>query len=204
MKNKVKKIFKEPTVYFFVLGFVVFGLHSFLNRAKQQEDKDPFIVEVTSADIEWIRSSWESRMKRPPTQSELQGLLNSFIREEILSREPYAMDLEERDMVIQRRLVQKLIFVLEDLAELEDLTDVGVRKLSGNLRFIDEHLDELVILRHRGKDPFDCQDLFESLHAEGLGLEDLRHSADTDAVQQKVLSEGDRFFHALTFRISGE
>ncbi|MHC4439629.1 MAG: peptidyl-prolyl cis-trans isomerase [Planctomycetota bacterium] len=123
MKNTVKKIFKEPIVYFFVLGFVVFGLHSFLNRAKQQEDKDPFIVEVTSADIEWIRSSWEARMKRPPTQSELQGLINSFIREEILSREAYSMDLDERDLVIQRRLVQKLIFVLEDLAESADPTD---------------------------------------------------------------------------------
>lgn len=112
----MKGILKEPLVYFFVLGFIVFGLHSFLNRA-DQDDRDPFTVEVTSGDIEWIRSSWEARMKRQPTQQELRGLIDHYIRDEILYREALSMDLDDRDVVIQRRLVQKLIFVLEDLAE---------------------------------------------------------------------------------------
>ena len=122
-----KKILKSPIIYFFVIGFVVFGLHSFLNRANQ-DNKDPFTVEVTSADIEWIRSSWEARMKRPPTQSELQNLIDSYIREEILSREAYAMDLDERDIVIKRRLVQKLTFVFEDFAETAEPSDDELKK----------------------------------------------------------------------------
>ncbi len=119
----MKKIIKEPLVYFFVLGFIVFGLHSFLNSENQDKNEDPFIVEITSADIEWIRSSWEARMKRQPTQQELQGLINRFIRDEILFREASAMDLDDRDLVIQRRLVQKLTFVFEDLAETIETTD---------------------------------------------------------------------------------
>jgi hypothetical protein len=118
----MKKILKEPLIYFFVLGFVVFGLHSFLNREKK-DSSDPFAVEVTSSDIEWIRSSWEASMKRQPTQQELQGLINRFIRDEILHREALAMDLDDRDLVIQRRLVQKLTFVFEDLAESIEPTD---------------------------------------------------------------------------------
>jgi hypothetical protein len=114
MKSRIKKILKSPLVYFFVIGFVIFGLHSFLNREKQ-DDTDPFTVDVTSADIEWIRSSWEARMKRQPMQHELQGLIDRFIRDEILFREAMAMDLDDRDLVIQRRLVQKLTFVFEDL-----------------------------------------------------------------------------------------
>jgi hypothetical protein len=104
------------------LAFVVFGLHSFLNREKK-DSSDPFAVEVTSSDIEWIRSSWEASMKRQPTQQELQGLINRFIRDEILHREALAMDLDDRDLVIQRRLVQKLTFVFEDLAESIEPTD---------------------------------------------------------------------------------
>ena len=127
MKNNFSKLFKSPLIYFFVLGFVVFGLHSFLNRAKQ-DDKDPFTVEVTSADIEWIRSSWEARMKRQPTQQELQGLISRFIRDEILHREALAMDLDDHDLVIQRRLVQKLTFVFEDLAESVEPTDEELKK----------------------------------------------------------------------------
>ena len=123
----MKKMFKEPLVYFFVLGFVVFGLHSFLNRANQ-DDTDPFTVEVTSADIGWIRSSWEARMKRQPTQQELQGLIKRYIRDEILFREAMAMDLDDQDLVIQRRLVQKLTFVFEDLAETLEPTDDELKK----------------------------------------------------------------------------
>jgi len=118
----LRKILKEPLVYFLVLGFVVFGLHSLLNRTNQ-DDEDPFTVEVTSADIEWIRSSWEARMKRPPMQQELQGLISRYIRDEILYREALAMDLDDRDLVIQRRLVQKLTFVFEDLAEAIEPSD---------------------------------------------------------------------------------
>ena len=124
----MKKILKEPLVYFFVLGFVVFGLHSFLNSEKQDKNEDPFAVEVTSADIEWIRSSWEARMKRQPTQQELQGLINRYIRDEILFREAMAMDLDDRDLVIQRRLVQKLTFVFEDIAEAIEPTDDELKK----------------------------------------------------------------------------
>lgn len=123
----MKKILKEPLIYFFVLGFVVFSLHSFLDRTKQ-DDKDPFTVEVTSADIEWIRSSWEARMKRQPAQQELQGLIDRYIRDEILFREASAMDLDDRDLVIQRRLVQKLTFVLEDLAETVEPADDELKK----------------------------------------------------------------------------
>jgi hypothetical protein len=119
----LRRIIKSPLIYFFVLGFVVFGLHSFLNSEKQDKKEDPFTVDVTSADIGWIRSSWEARMKRQPMQHELQGLINRYIRDEILFREAMAMDLDDRDLVIQRRLVQKLTFVFEDLAETMEPTD---------------------------------------------------------------------------------
>src|SRR5262249_12239484 len=42
-----------------------------------------------------------------------------------------------------------------DTPELEDLTDVGVRELSGDLRFIDKHLDEFLVFSHRRQDSLD-------------------------------------------------
>lgn len=119
----MKTILKNPVVYFFVLGFVVFGLHSFLNMEKGDQDKNPLTIEVTSADIEWLRSSWESRMQRKPTPDEFKGLIDNYIREEILSREAHAMGLDEQDMVVKRRLIQKLLLVFEDLAETVEPAD---------------------------------------------------------------------------------
>jgi hypothetical protein len=124
----MKKILTNPIVYFFVLGFVVFGLHSFLNMEKRAQEDDPFMVEITSADIEWLRSSWESRMQRKPTPFELKGLVDSYIREEILAREAQTMGLDEEDTVIKRRLVQKLLFVFEDVAEAIEPTDEELRE----------------------------------------------------------------------------
>jgi hypothetical protein len=128
----VTRILKNPIVYFFVLGFVVFGLHSFLNMETNEQNDDPFTIEVTSADIEWLRSSWESRMQRKPTPDELNGLVDNYIREEILAREAYKVGLDEQDLVIKRRLVQKMTFVFEDLAEAVEPTEEELLEYAQN------------------------------------------------------------------------
>src|SRR5205814_9930986 len=82
-----------------------------------------------------------------------------------------------------------------DPTELEDLTDVRVRELSGDLRLVDEHLDEVAVLAHRRQDSLDRDDLLEALDAVALGLEDLCHAADADAIEQQVFPERDRLPH---------
>ena len=48
----MKEIIKEPLVFFFIIGLVVFGLHTFLNK-ENQDDTDPYTIDVTSADIDY-------------------------------------------------------------------------------------------------------------------------------------------------------
>ena len=119
-KNK-RSLFKEPLIYFFLLGIVVFGLHAYLNTASN--DNDRFQVEITSSDVDWLRTRWTKQMSREPTDRELQGLIDSLIREEILYREAVAMGLDEKDSVIRRRLSQKMDFLFKDLADLQQPTD---------------------------------------------------------------------------------
>src|SRR5262245_40043508 len=79
---------------------------------------------------------------------------------------------------------------LADTAELENLADVGVRELAGDLGLIDEHLDEFLVLGHRRQDAFDGENLLEPLDAEGFRLEDLGHAADAQALEKEILPEG--------------
>jgi len=193
MKNIVSKLSKESLVYFFVLGFVVFGLHAFLNSEMKVRDEDPFTVDVTSSDIEWIRSSWEARMKRKPMQQELQGLIDRFIRDEILFREASAMDMDERDLVIQRRLVQKLTFVFEDLAEAIAPTDEELRK------YMQENQDkyripEMMSFTHVYFSPDKRKDVMEEAKAVLAQLKSAK-SAPNEAV-----SLGDTIMLDSTFR----
>lgn len=85
----------------FVLGLVVFGLHAVFEPKPEAAD-DPFLVEVSSADIEWFRTMWTKRIGREPTVEELRGQVNQLIREQVLSREAVSIGLDVEDTVVRR------------------------------------------------------------------------------------------------------
>ena len=85
--------------------------------------------------------------------------------------------------------------VLVVLAEFHHLHDVGVRELHGDARLVHEHRDELGVLAHGGQDLLDGEQTLEALDAEGLGDEDLGHSADGDPLEEQVFPELGRLAH---------
>ncbi len=119
---------REPLVHLFVLGLAVFGLHAALNRAPEPAQDDPYLVEVSSADIEWFRTMWKKRMGREPTAEDLRGQVNQVIRERILEREAVEMGLDKDDVVVRRRLAQKMEFLFKDLSALAQPSDEDLRE----------------------------------------------------------------------------
>jgi parvulin-like peptidyl-prolyl cis-trans isomerase-like protein len=57
--------------------------------------------------------------RRPPTAQELQGLVDDYIREEVFYREGRAAGLDRDDVVIRRRVRQKMEFLAEDMTPAE-------------------------------------------------------------------------------------
>jgi hypothetical protein len=57
---------------------------------------------------------------RPPTDEELQDLVDDWVREEVATREALALGLDRDDPVIRRRLRQKLEFLSQDSASPTD------------------------------------------------------------------------------------
>ncbi|MHC4617018.1 MAG: peptidyl-prolyl cis-trans isomerase [Planctomycetota bacterium] len=127
----IKRMVREPLVLLFLLGAVVFGIHAALRNDSDGGQQDRYVVEVTSADIEWLRNRWNKLMGREPTLHELRGLVESMIREEILYREAVAMGLDEKDTVVRRRLAQKMEFLFKDLAEAEQPSEEILREYFG-------------------------------------------------------------------------
>ncbi|MBW2144072.1 MAG: peptidyl-prolyl cis-trans isomerase, partial [Deltaproteobacteria bacterium] len=62
--------------------------------------------------------NWSKRWNRPPTETELRGRVESYIREEVYYREALALGLDKDDTILRRRLMQKMGFLSNDLAEL--------------------------------------------------------------------------------------
>ena len=125
--QKSLRFFREPLIHFFVLGLAVFGLHAVLDRKPVTIVDDPHLVEVSSADIEWMWTLLNKKMGREPTRQDLRDQVNQLIREQILSREAVAMGLDEGDIVVRRRLVQKVEFLFKDLSAMTEPTEDDLR-----------------------------------------------------------------------------
>lgn len=118
VKNGVLQLIKEPVVQFVLIGACIYALYAGFGTPEQVVREN--IVNVDSARIEGFVGQWQSRWNRPPTQQELDGVIDSFIREEILYRQAVAMGLDRDDPVTRRRMAQKLEFLTSDLASFQE------------------------------------------------------------------------------------
>ena len=110
------KWLKEPLLHFLVIGALLFGLYSLLNPGEENVADNRIIV--SAGDIERLSANWAKSWNRPPTASELQGLVDAYIREEVYYREALALGLDRNDTILRRRMMQKMEFLSNDLADL--------------------------------------------------------------------------------------
>ena len=80
--------------------------------------------------IENLVTGFTRTWQRPPTEDELQGLVRDYIREEAAYREALSLGLDRDDMIVRRRLRQKLEFVSEDLATRLEPSDAELAEFS--------------------------------------------------------------------------
>jgi len=120
----MKRILKEPLLHFLLLGAALFIAYSLI--AKPGSGGAPGKINVTVGQIEHLAAGFAKTWQRPPTDAELKGLVDDWVREEIATREAVAMGLDKDDSVIRRRLRQKLEFVSDDIAAQTKPTDADL------------------------------------------------------------------------------
>jgi len=104
---------REPLLHFLLLGILLFVLFAWLGG-----DTGPMSnrITVTQAQVQQLATAFTKVWQRPPTEEELKGLVDDYVREEIAYREAVAMGLDRDDTIIRRRMRQKLEFLVEDAA----------------------------------------------------------------------------------------
>ncbi|HSG06031.1 MAG TPA: peptidylprolyl isomerase [Nitrospiria bacterium] len=115
-----KRLLREPLIHFLLIGAVLFLVFRIGSGPKEP---GPNEIMVSLGVIESLAQSWEKKWQRKPTVQELEGLIENYIREEVLYREALAMGLEKDDTIIKRRLGQKMTFLFEDVADLAEVTE---------------------------------------------------------------------------------
>jgi hypothetical protein len=115
---------KEPLLHFVLIGatiYLLFGLFG------QSESDDANVQEntivVTEGEINWLAEMWQKKWNRPPSDAEMLGLVRDHLRQTVLYREAVAMGLDKDDIIIRRRMAQKLEFLAQDLITPESPTE---------------------------------------------------------------------------------
>src|SRR6266481_585325 len=116
---RVKQWLREPLLHFVLIGVALFAIYRVLQPSGAGQNDAKKIV-LTEDDLTQMTVTWRAQGRPPPTQEEMQSLLEEKIRQEVLYREALALGLDKDDTIVKRRMVQKMEFLAEDLSDLRE------------------------------------------------------------------------------------
>jgi len=128
IKDTLVKWAKQPVIQFLLIGLVMFLVNTFIIEAKGSGSEDEYKVYLTSGEVNSMQEMWTSQWQRPPTEMELQGMINQRVEETILFREAVKIGLNKNDNIIRQRMAQKLEFLSGDLVKPDSATAEEVQE----------------------------------------------------------------------------
>jgi PPIC-type PPIASE domain len=132
----IGRLLREPLLHFLLIGVGLFLLYGALNGGRSQAPRE---IVISKARVDALAENFASVWMRPPTATELKGLVDDYIAEEIYYREAIAMGLDQDDTVIRRRLRQKLEFISEGAAEATEPSEAELQA------YLDQHADKFAL-----------------------------------------------------------
>ena len=115
----LKKFISEPLVHFLVIAVLLFALFEQLNDS----DNDINTIKVSQGRVEQIKHNFITRWNREPLVKELANATRHYAINEMYLREARALNMDVGDKVIDRRLRQKVEFLIEDLVTTKEPSD---------------------------------------------------------------------------------
>lgn len=122
----LRRAVREPLIHFILIGALLFAVYNALH-SKEAASSDSKKIVLTGADVDQISLMWQAQGRPAPTAEQIESLLDSRIREEVLYREALALGLDKGDTIVKRRMAQKMDFLAEDLSNLREPTKEELR-----------------------------------------------------------------------------
>lgn len=110
----MSRLLREPLLHFLVAGAVLFAI----DRWRADTHEPPVVV--TDAFVAGLR---RESVRSTGQEADDEALVRAFLREEALVREANRLGLAEGDVIVRRRLFQKMEFLLRNTAEVDPPTD---------------------------------------------------------------------------------
>jgi hypothetical protein len=130
----LKRLLHEPLLHFLIAGGILFGMYRLIHHAAPEAGGKTIVVDKGSL-LTFLQ--FRSKAFKPDyfaaqfeamTPKERQDLIDQYVEEEALYREARSLGLEQGDDVIRQRLVQKMRYLMDDLADTGSPTDAVLQQ----------------------------------------------------------------------------
>lgn len=121
----MSRLIKDPLVHFLLIGAALFAIAAM--RGEPVMSGRERIV-VTADQVAQARAAAAALQGREPTAEELEALVEPTVRDEVLYREALALGLDVNDDEVRRRLIEKMSYLTQDLADPEPSSEQALRQ----------------------------------------------------------------------------
>ena len=119
------RLLREPLAHFLLIGLALFFAYSVLNPTAGQSGSSQILL--TTDDVRQLQITFAAQWQRAPSPKEMRGLIEQKIREEVLYRQALQLGLDKDDVIIKRRLAQKMQFLAEDVSAAHEPTTAELK-----------------------------------------------------------------------------
>jgi PPIC-type PPIASE domain len=109
----ISRLLREPLLQFLALGAILFVFYSLVDKRGTEA---PEKIVVSASRIANLADGFERTWRRQPSKEELQNLIEDYVRDEVFYRAGRAAGLDRDDVVIRRRVRQKMEFLAEEIS----------------------------------------------------------------------------------------
>ncbi len=196
----MKKLFQQPLIHFLLIGLGFFLLYQLVSGGDNADsrtiivDKDVLMMHLQYRSKAFNAEVFEEKLAAMP-QEELQQMIDDYVREEVLYREAMAMGLDKEDYIIKRRMIQKVEFISQGIAEtVTELSDEEVK------RYYEENMEDYFIQPYATfTHVFFDFEKWSNEEAKKKAQFEVKYLNDNRVPFNKATSRGDRFFYHTNY-----
>jgi hypothetical protein len=176
----IRKLLREPILHFLLIGIALFGAYQWTAPG----DSGGRQIVITQGVVDDLVTQHVAARGREPSAVELNHLIESYVRDEILYREGVRLGLDRDDIVVKRRVRQKIEMIAEEDASTRAPTDAELSAylMANQARFVRPAIltFEQVFIGQSTSGP-------AVVHAVALAREALRSGTDPEKLGKPTL-----------------
>lgn len=119
----MQRLIKEPLVHFVLIALAIFLAYGWLTNSRDRTERT---IIVTASDLDRMAALFTAEAGALPSQQDLRAMISDHVEQQALAREAQRLGLAQGDTVVERRLAQKMSFMITDT---EAVSDPGVDEL---------------------------------------------------------------------------